>query len=636
MTMILLATYFFTQDSTVKVEETELRIVDTVGSKVRSDLDSIVEKIDLLLFSFQQNFNNKEQKKFFLELFFNNDPNFLMVGTYSKENDKLKLNIAAYNQKALKEFQISEYDIDKIIHENSRHFLNSFTGKSIIHNVSSGMKHPTFALSIPFQKKQDEIIICIVHTDKIKDSFQKSKSEVTEVFLVNDQGDVIAHPDSKLVMSEANLYEVPVVKEMLTKEFKNKKIRFKDKTSGDYFIGTYKKIGFAGAGVISTVPEKEIFKSVYQIQRNNFIIMLISICFAFIVIYNFSRSITTPLLRLVSATKEIEKGNFRVDISPSSKDEVGLLTNSFVEMGKGLEERDKVKNILGSMIDPTVVKEALIDLSALKRGKETEITAFFSDVAGFSTISEQLTSIDLASLLNEYLSAMTIILKKYEGVLDKYIGDAIVGIFNAPVPVPNHPLEAARASIDMISKLEDLREYWSANNLYTKEAQAMGIRIGLNTGSAKVGFMGTDALASYTMMGDTVNLAARLEAAAKDYGVHILISEATKNKIESEMFTRELDCVRVKGKNEPVKLYELVCKKTDVSKTIKESSEIYEEAFKLYLNMNWEAAIKKFQQAAKAKNKIDKAVDLLTDRCIYYLDNPPSKDWDGVFTRKHK
>jgi adenylate cyclase len=126
-------------------------------------------------------------------------------------------------------------------------------------------------------------------------------------------------------------------------------------------------------------------------------------------------------------------------------------------MGEGLEEREKVKSILGNMIDPVVVGEAMKDMNALKRGSEKQITAFFSDVAGFSTISEELTSVDLAALLNEYLSAMTLILKKYNGVLDKYIGDAIVGIFNAPVDVPNHSLSAAMASIEMIAKLRDLQ-----------------------------------------------------------------------------------------------------------------------------------------------------------------------------------
>ncbi len=170
-------------------------------------------------------------------------------------------------------------------------------------------------------------------------------------------------------------------------------------------------------------------------QIINILIAGIGLCVTLIFIFFFSKTITKPVLQLLNATLEIARGNFRIGIKPTTQDEVGLLTHHFIEMGQGLEEREKVKNILGSMIDPVVVKEAMVDLAALKRGSETTITAFFSDVAGFSTISEQLKSADLAALLNEYLSAMTLILKKHEGVLDKYIGDAIVGIFNAPVAI---------------------------------------------------------------------------------------------------------------------------------------------------------------------------------------------------------
>lgn len=308
---------------------------------------------------------------------------------------------------------------------------------------------------------------------------------------------------------------------------------------------------------------------------------------------------------------------------------------AYLTLTEGAERR-KYNKVLSNMVDPTIVSEALKDLDALKKGGEKEITAFFSDVAGFSTISEQLSSVDLAALLNEYLSAMTIILKENKGTLDKYIGDAIVGIFGAPIERPNHFLEAAKASLEMLDKLAELKRYWKENNKYIPDAQEMNIRIGLNSGKAKVGFMGTDNLASYTMMGDTVNLAARLEAAGKDYGVSILISENTKMRIEKEFFTRELDAVRVKGKNEPVRIYELISTMSNVDPKIREATEMYEEAFRLYLKREWAKAIKLFEESKKAKGKKDKAVEVLVERCEFYLKNPPPEDWDGVFTRTHK
>jgi adenylate cyclase len=312
-----------------------------------------------------------------------------------------------------------------------------------------------------------------------------------------------------------------------------------------------------------------------------------------------------------------------------------LGATAYLSFTEGAERR-KYSKVLSNMVDPSIVSEALNDLEALKKGGEKEITAFFSDVAGFSTISEQLSSADLASLLNEYLSAMTLILKQNHGTLDKYIGDAVVGIFSAPIHRDEHFIEAANASLEMIEKLAELKKYWKENNLYIKDAQEMDVRIGLNTGLAKVGFMGTEALASYTMMGDTVNLAARLEAAGKDYGVNILISEFTNLKIKEKFFTKKLDAVRVKGKNEPVNIYELISIKGKESESVRRSVELYEEAFELHLQRKFDEAILKFKESIQVRGKKDKSANMLIERCEDYKISPPPENWDGSYTRTHK
>jgi len=307
----------------------------------------------------------------------------------------------------------------------------------------------------------------------------------------------------------------------------------------------------------------------------------------------------------------------------------------FLSMTEGAEKR-KFSKILGNMVDPSIVTQALDDLEALKAGGEKNITAFFSDIASFSTISEKLSSKDLAALLNEYLSAMTDILMHYNGTLDKYIGDAIVGIFGAPMDLSDNANKAAEASIDMMTKIVELRKIWTDDNRYCVEAQQMQFRIGLNTGIAKVGFMGTDKLAAYTMMGDTVNLAARLESAGKDYGVHILISEHTKAKLYDRFVTRKLDLVRVKGKNKPVLIYELIGRKGEVEDNIIEARDFYEEGFEMYQSRKWKKALELFKNAEKKLKNRDKSVEMLKNRVILYSRKAPPADWDGVFTRTHK
>ncbi|MES0491705.1 MAG: CHASE2 domain-containing protein [Leptospirales bacterium] len=320
------------------------------------------------------------------------------------------------------------------------------------------------------------------------------------------------------------------------------------------------------------------------------------------------------------------------------------ITIGFISTGFGFgyqsiiegKEKRKYSKILGHLVDPQIVKEALNDLESLKKGSVANITPFFSDIASFTTISEKLDPTELGALLNDYLSEMTIILKENQGTLDKYIGDAIVGIFGAPLPVENHPLKAANASLSMMRRIVDLRQKWKKDQMYCPEAWEMRFRIGLNTGSAKVGFMGTDELASYTMMGDTVNLAARLESAGKDYGVSILISETTYGHIKNKMFTRFLDSVRVKGKAHGIKIYELIDKKGSENPAIGEASTLYEKGFDYYLNRDWKNAIDYFKKAQKIYGGNDKASGMLIERCKWYQKHTPLDTWDGVFTRTTK
>ena len=635
-TIILLATYFFKNDNKVRILESNLELVRIVELKVRADLNAVVEKGKQLALVINQEFKTQRQKDFFIEQFFKNDDDFIYLALLNQENEKTKIKTEVFNQNYLQKLALTEEDIKTVINKNFSTFVRSFDGASIILNTSAGFEEPTLCVSIPPQEDSDEkyVLVIMFKLQTILDAF--GKSGITETFMVAGDGTVIAHPKKEFVVSVKNLGDLPIVREMLTSMAMNGLKEFE--MDGRRYLGSYQKLKlkFNNVGIISTVPEDKAFEAVYRIQERNIYIMAISLCSAIIIVILFARTISKPIMKLLQETVKISQGIFTVDIKRTTNDEVGLLSDYFVNMAKGLEEREKVKSILGSMIDPVVVQEAMKDLAALKRGSEKVITAFFSDVAGFSTISEQLSSVDLARLLNEYLSAMTVILQKHEGVLDKYIGDAIVGIFGAPVDVDNHHLKACRASLEMITKLKELKEYWSKNNLYTEEAREMDIRIGLNTGPAKVGFMGTDSMGSFTMMGDTVNLAARLEAAGKDYGVNILISDSVKKYIDSEMFTRELDRVRVKGKNEPVTLYELICLNTEVPPNIREATEAYEEAFHSYLNREWMRAIQFLEFSEKAKGKKDKAVKLLKERCEAYLQSPPEEDWDGVFTRTHK
>ncbi len=255
-------------------------------------------------------------------------------------------------------------------------------------------------------------------------------------------------------------------------------------------------------------------------------------------------------------------------------------------------------------------------------GKRT-LTVFFSDIRGFTGISEKLTPEQLTHLLNEYLTAMTRIILKHQGTVDKFIGDAVMAFWNAPVDQPKHAAWACAAAVEQVQALATLRDAWKAQGL-----PEITIGCGIHSGPAVVGNMGSEERFDYTAIGDTVNLASRLEGLTKEYGVEIIASEETAKDAKDFTF-RKLDAVKVKGKEIPVVIHELVPRPN--VKFI----HAFEQALARYLKSDFSVALKGFQHALTL-DKDDKPCALFIERCELYLKHPPPKDWDGAFEMKTK
>lgn len=290
------------------------------------------------------------------------------------------------------------------------------------------------------------------------------------------------------------------------------------------------------------------------------------------------------------------------------------------------KKKNEIKNAFGKYVSPILIEELINTPEKLKLGGEKrEITILFSDIAGFTTISEKLTPEELVSLLNEYLTEMTNIILKNNGLVDKYIGDAIMCFWGAPLDNKSHALDACTSAIEMQNKLEELRPIW-------KEKYGVDVvaRIGINSAKCVVGNMGSSDRFDYTAMGDGVNLASRLEGINKSYGTYIMISEFLKEKINSKFIAREIDTVRVKGKNNGVKIFELVNYKNKITKKELEKIDKFELALKHY----------KKQEFTKAKEIFEKINDetskIYIERINEFLINPPEKNWDGIYTMKTK
>ena len=308
------------------------------------------------------------------------------------------------------------------------------------------------------------------------------------------------------------------------------------------------------------------------------------------------------------------------------------------------EGQDKkfLKNTFGNYISSELVDQMYESKKIPELGGEEGYhTLIFSDVASFSSFSEAMTAPELVELLNEYLTAMTQIILDNGGTIDKYIGDAIVAFYGAPVDVNDHENKAILTVIQMNKKLEELRGKWrSEGDKWPDLVKNMQHRVGVNTGYLVTGNMGSELQMNYTCMGDTVNLAARLESGSKQWGIDAQVAESVYEKAKDNFVFRKLGGVRVKGKKEPVNVYELLCQKGNEPKDLDKLLKQFEKARDLYLKQDWDKAIIAFEACNRLENmfKGRHTNPSLTyiSICKEFKKAPPGENWDGIYTFKQK
>ena len=300
-------------------------------------------------------------------------------------------------------------------------------------------------------------------------------------------------------------------------------------------------------------------------------------------------------------------------------------------------EKDKrfLKNTFSTYISPELIDQMYESKEQPSLGGEEGYhTAFFTDIQSFSGFSEKLSAPDLVELLNDYLTEMTDILLQNKGTLDKYIGDAIVAFYGAPAPVDEHEYWSCLTAVKMQERLAELREKWQAEgDRWPEIVHNMQNRIGINTGKLVTGNMGSTMRMNYTMMGDTVNLAARLEASAKQYGVYIQVAEETYKACKDKFIWRDLDYVIVMGKTEPAQVFELISEKEKIPKGYDKLLPAYNEALELYRNQDWEKAIAAFKASDELEDMFPgrktNPSQIYIPRCEHYRDNHHVDNWDG-------
>lgn len=342
-----------------------------------------------------------------------------------------------------------------------------------------------------------------------------------------------------------------------------------------------------------------------------------------------SGGLTRPVRRLLDGARAVQAGRLDETLAVTSQDEIGHLTVAFNSMVEQLRAKERMRETFGRYVDPRIVERLISGAALATEGQRRVMTVLFCDVKGFVGVSEEMTPQGLVKVMNRYFSTMSAPIHAHGGIIDKYIGDAIMAFWGSPYPQTDHALCACSCALQMSRGLAKLNVKWKQEN-----RPPIAIGIGLNTGPVNVGNMGSEKRLAWTVMGDNVNLASRLEGITKEYQIQIVISESTYLEVAGKFVCRELDKIKVKGKNQPVNIYELLGVVAEKSK-FESLLAGFDRAMTAYRSQNWRDAAAQFGQLL-ATYPDDGPTRVFLQRALEYLENAPEPDWDGVYVMKSK
>jgi adenylate cyclase len=371
--------------------------------------------------------------------------------------------------------------------------------------------------------------------------------------------------------------------------------------------------------ICTVMPEEDVFE---QVKRNNRVSLFISLCVLSVAVFvslYVTGQVAGPLEKIAQETAAIAR--LQVDARPEIHSvvvEVDRLASAMEEMKTGLRSFQKY-------VPSDLVRSLLVAGKEARLGGELRtMTIYFCDIANFTSISEELEPEQLVEQLGEYLSSLSGLILDTGGTVDKYLGDGIMAFWGAPAWNPRHAIAACTAALRSRVRMQELQQQWKA-----KGKPLFATRMGLHTGPVIVGNIGSEARLNYTVIGDAVNLASRLEGLNKLYGTEILISEITYREVEEAVVARPLDWVSVKGKSKVILVYELLGRKNEVSRHTREFVDRYARALNYYRKQDWSRAIGLFEEVLNWR-VTDHAAQQMITRCRHYQAESPGDDWDGV------
>ncbi|MDH5657506.1 MAG: HAMP domain-containing protein, partial [Spirochaetia bacterium] len=400
--------------------------------------------------------------------------------------------------------------------------------------------------------------VVFVETSSILRSFQSAKqSRIFQLYMVNPKGEVLLHSDEDILRSEKNFSDIPIVSGMMENKimYGSRKYFY----NGIEYLGSFNVLKKENLGIVSTAKSDLVYSAVYKIQRQNILILIIILTLSFVLVYFYSRTITSPIMNLMGAVIQLEEGDYDLKIRPESGDEIGILTASFLSAANRLKERNQVKQILGKFVNLNQkITAKLLSASPEHGGNKKECTILYANIRNFSELSETYSADRIVSILNDYYTKMVDCIYKNDGIVDKFIGNSFMAHWGALYKSDNDPVNAVKTALEMRNTLIP----------YNRRCSELGkpqfrFGCGINTGDAIAGKLGGDQNAEFTVIGGAVNLATKIENLSIDFNTDILITEATKHAVENWFRLVELEPVILSGHKEELKLYAVLGEKSD-------------------------------------------------------------------------
>jgi adenylate cyclase len=383
---------------------------------------------------------------------------------------------------------------------------------------------------------------------------------------------------------------------------------------------------------------RETRANIFSIIWTNALLFLSASILGLFVFLLITGRLQSAFRRLASAFHETADGKYSDPLPVTSGDEIGELTSSFNTMVDQLRSKEKLREAFGQFLDPRIVANVVNPATGELRqtAERRTVTIFFSDIAGFSGIGEQLTADTVVRLLNRYFTAATEVIRRNHGIVDKFIGDAVMAFWASPFSEgETHARDACLACLEMRAAFTAIANDISNITGLRRNLPKFHVRVALATGEALIGTVGSDTTKSFTVIGDTVNIASRLEGVNKIYGTDLIINEDCFHLAEQDVEAREIDLLTVYGKTEPVRIYELLGKIGELDSSTSQLRDTFATALQKYREQKWTDAEKEFRNCLAIRKNDGPSLEFLT-RIATFVRTPPPQNWNGVWQTASK